>query len=1259
LVALFCRRQASMNQLYAWGQGLKDQAFGRSAVLWKPTVLDEFDGDIRGVAVSHNRIVAWDSAGSAYSWYQADGKTGTRAWELEPKLPQGYGVLEASCSDDHIVVLSESGSVYCWGLNAHGQLGTEGPTESRNPVRADTKQTKVVSVCAAVESTVILSNKGEALLWGRDGGFRIMANTGRAARQAKPGSPQQLVQFCKQMLGRHVITKIACGGTHGAAVTDQGMLLSWGHDRFGQLGHGSLPEQAENERRGQGTPVRVVQYFDDIFITEVACGEAHTVALDDQGSMYSWGWNAYGQLGLGNTSNRQIPKLIPTKHRVRSVSTGFAHSLAITETDRILAWGSGQFGQLGTEKAVNAASPKLLDEMPGVSQVLQVGCGKDFSVALVVGNYEDGPSAKEKEPYTDVAGSEITLVRKLEDLKQQLSVTTEYSLGSEAEIENINGEMSLLRSRIQTVEEQCEEIRQEELELAALVPHESWSYERQERELKVVLGQQEEEYLHEKELLEELRVALSLQEGKPEVDSLSDLHADLGNLKRELEWHTNEQLRIFEQLELRKLAAKVDLENQVVLLRQRAEEELNSLKNSTNLGKDLSGLYRKKAELLQAIKVCDKESNQIQQNLASLRDQTKSLGLHEIKQAQHDLEAEWMHELEITHDMKKKAEIAAAEIHVGKTKANADREQLKADAQHVQKKCEELAQELAQQPQMVAQIRLQDLNVEKYEADKDAISQAFKEDIAESLDVDVKDVQILEVKDGSLLIKFSVKGDKETTEAKLKEQHGDNNSMLYEGQVTHSTDSSFLEFYTLTAEDILTRIKKQVRGTEPSDDGNDSDISVDEPIVWPETPPKSERPTEPVQSSSKEVKESSGDADVKVEAKAETTKEPGWFRGGSVDVSTDVGEAEGAEEVKESSAEPGVEEPASEEPASESATEEAAAAEAKVSEPAAPAEPAAEEAAPPTAEAASAKSAAPAELTAEEAAPAEPAAEEAAPPTAEAASAKSTAPAEPTAEEAAPAEPAAAETAIPESTTKAAANEQSSAENKTTPAWFGGSAAKSTSHIEEALQAGLAATSDKIAEVIDVFDELGGGMEKELWLHAWEFLGSNEFGENLEYEFKKAAGDRYSITFAEFFPMFHAKMETYGCDINEEFAGATFKQVDDDGSGEIGVDAFLLCCFLLVSHMKLKAGESRLDNLRQDIKIRAAAANEKLRDASPTRNRWASAKAKSAFGKVRTTFMASQFTSRAHHAAQAKDKFAANVSKRTSPERVRDDSPPK
>ena len=268
-----------MNVLYAWGQGLQDNSFGRSAILWHPTAITEFDGDIAGVAVSNNRLLVWDDSGAMYSWFQTEGKSSSRCWIREPDLPEDYGVIEAACSDTHTVAISEMGGVYSWGANSHGELGTRSPTKSAvAPVKMNTRNKPVTAVAAGPDFTALITDKGTVLMSGRGEGFRLEPPD-QAGQQAGSGSPERMVQLSAQLLAQHAIVQMSCGHAHCAAVTQGGILLSWGHDRYGQLGHGALPQHTEYEVRGKGIPVTVVQYFEGIHMLQVTLTAALTAAL--------------------------------------------------------------------------------------------------------------------------------------------------------------------------------------------------------------------------------------------------------------------------------------------------------------------------------------------------------------------------------------------------------------------------------------------------------------------------------------------------------------------------------------------------------------------------------------------------------------------------------------------------------------------------------------------------------------------------------------------------------------------------------------------------------------------------------------------------------------------------------------------------------------------------------------------------------------------------------------------------------------------
>ena len=139
---------------------------------------------------------------------------------------------------------------------------------------------------------------------------------------------------------------IAPGGLHDVALTPSGALYAWGADQAGQLGTGAYASEA--------TPVPVAE-SPGLTFTEVAAGDDHSLALTSTGTVYAWGSNEMGQLGLGLPAGGAEPLMtqvvgpggVGKLTGVVAVTAGAFTSYALTDTGQVYAWGLDQFGQLG------------------------------------------------------------------------------------------------------------------------------------------------------------------------------------------------------------------------------------------------------------------------------------------------------------------------------------------------------------------------------------------------------------------------------------------------------------------------------------------------------------------------------------------------------------------------------------------------------------------------------------------------------------------------------------------------------------------------------------------------------------------------------------------------------------------------------------------------------------------------------------------------------------------------------------------------
>ncbi|KAM7295512.1 uncharacterized protein ISCGN_025012 [Ixodes scapularis] len=132
-------------------------------------------------------------------------------------------------------------------------------------------------------------------------------------------------------LAPHRVARVACGTYHSLAVTEEGRLFTWGWGAHGQLGHGTCDDQR--------TP-RLVAALADHRVTDASAGCGHTVALTAEGLVFGFGCNTFGQLGLGRSPKRSTPQRIDLGEPVRMLSSGFFQVFALLAGGRLLTWGA-------------------------------------------------------------------------------------------------------------------------------------------------------------------------------------------------------------------------------------------------------------------------------------------------------------------------------------------------------------------------------------------------------------------------------------------------------------------------------------------------------------------------------------------------------------------------------------------------------------------------------------------------------------------------------------------------------------------------------------------------------------------------------------------------------------------------------------------------------------------------------------------------------------------------------------------------------
>ena len=156
---------------------------------------------------------------------------------------------------------------------------------------------------------------------------------------------------------------MACcvGEKHTVCLSDEGIVHTFGHVDYGQLGQGD----SVWSNRGGILPSQVTRFYikDQFFpfpiIKQISCGAFFTICLDYEGSLYSFGQNNHGQAGMGTIGfHYHFPQKIQNIPPVKTVSCGVYHTLVITEDDNLWSFGANENGQLCHGNTFNQSTPQ-------------------------------------------------------------------------------------------------------------------------------------------------------------------------------------------------------------------------------------------------------------------------------------------------------------------------------------------------------------------------------------------------------------------------------------------------------------------------------------------------------------------------------------------------------------------------------------------------------------------------------------------------------------------------------------------------------------------------------------------------------------------------------------------------------------------------------------------------------------------------------------------------------------------------------------
>lgn len=325
--------------LWGWGENRQGQLGGViDQFLLVPTQID-VTGQWQSLAAGTLTSLTLADDGSLWGWggnLWGELGNGTVSVKPQPRQISSEPVWrDVSAGASHVVARKDDGTLWSWGGNSKGQLGigVTGGLESLPKLI----EWSFNWLDYSAGGDHVLASKSDGSLWAWGGNQAGQVGDGGYGNQNAPRWIASATNW----------NDISAGGNHSVAIRDDGTLWAFGANWSGQLGIGNT---------GFANPA-LNQVGSDSDWHAVTAGGNHTVAIKNDGSLWSWGSNGGGQLGDGTTIDRSAPVRIGSATDWQMVSAGGAHTLALKNDGSLWAWGANYYGQLGDGSNVSRTAP--------------------------------------------------------------------------------------------------------------------------------------------------------------------------------------------------------------------------------------------------------------------------------------------------------------------------------------------------------------------------------------------------------------------------------------------------------------------------------------------------------------------------------------------------------------------------------------------------------------------------------------------------------------------------------------------------------------------------------------------------------------------------------------------------------------------------------------------------------------------------------------------------------------------------------------
>jgi alpha-tubulin suppressor-like RCC1 family protein len=366
------------DQLWTWGAGALGRLGNAVTTGNISTPVTTFAGGTNWKQVSggNSHTAAIKTDGTLWTWgSENDGRLGTNDTTSRSTpvttFAGGTDWKQVSSGNRHTSAIKTDGTLWVWGRANEAQLGTNDTISRSTPVTTFAGGFSWKQVSSGDFHTAAIKTDGTLWTWGR-------GNNGQLGNANTTNRSTPVTTFA----GGTDWKQVSSGGNFIAAIKTDGTLWTWGYGNDGRLG--------TNDTTSRSTPVTT--FAGGTNWKQVSSGDFHTAAIKTDGTLWTWGTGSSGRLGNGVTTG-SISTPVTTfagGTNWKQVSSGTSHTAAIKTDGTLWTWGLGSYGRLGNGTTTGSISTPVTT-FAGGTNWKQVSGGTLHTAAVQSGTSADLP----------------------------------------------------------------------------------------------------------------------------------------------------------------------------------------------------------------------------------------------------------------------------------------------------------------------------------------------------------------------------------------------------------------------------------------------------------------------------------------------------------------------------------------------------------------------------------------------------------------------------------------------------------------------------------------------------------------------------------------------------------------------------------------------------------------------------------------------------------------------------------------------------